>query len=361
MSEPPFLAQARFAGANRPVVYTDRGDCLMKTVADWQLAHPGPRHPAKWTNATWYRGLIELAKLDSTGGYWEKLRAIGEGLDWKPQDNIFHADDLGIGYAFLECHRKFGDPRMLQGIKDRLDYIIANRATAPLDEGPQEENKRWWWADALYMAPPTLVILHRITGDAKYIEFMDEEWWTTTEHLYDKEDHLFFRDARFLNSIREADGRKMFWSRGNGWVIGALTHVLSEMPADFPNRPRYVQLFREMTARLVALQPADGVWRASLLNPEGFPVPEASGSVFHTFALAWGLNNGLLDPAVFAEPLRKAWNGIVGLVRPDGMLGNVQQIGGRPQPTQPDQTQEYAVGGLLLAAAEIHRLAGQIA
>ncbi len=50
-----------------------------------------------------------------------------------------------------------------------------------------------------------------------------------------------------------------------------------------------------MAARVKALQPADGLWRTSLLAPEAFPHGEVSGSGFFTFALTWGINNGLLD------------------------------------------------------------------
>jgi hypothetical protein len=58
-----------------------------------------------------------------------------------------------------------------------------------------------------------------------------------------------------------------------------------------PERARFTALFREMAARLTALQKPDGYWPPSLLAPEGSP-PETSGTGFFVYGLAWGVWNG---------------------------------------------------------------------
>ena len=40
--------------------------------------------------------------------------------------------------------------------------------------------------------------------------------------LFDKEEKLFYRDHRYFNQ-KEANGTKVFWGRGNGWVLGGLS------------------------------------------------------------------------------------------------------------------------------------------
>ena len=54
-----------------------------------------------------------------------------------------------------------------------------------------------------------------------------------------------------------------------------------------------------MAEKIKTLQPADGLWRTSLLSPESFDHGEVSGSGFFTFALAWGINNGFLNKASY--------------------------------------------------------------
>ncbi|XES01220.1 glycoside hydrolase family 88 protein [Streptomyces sp. S1D4-11] len=60
--------------------------------------------------------------------------------------------------------------------------------------------------------------------------------------------------------------------------------------------------------------------------------------------------------------MARAWNGLVTTaVHPDGFLGYVQNVGDRPESSQPvtyDSTANFGVGAFLLAGAELARLAG---
>src|SRR5207249_10204649 len=103
-------------------------------------------------------------------------------------------------------------------------------------------------------------------------------------YLYDKQERLFYRDSRFF-SQRERNGKKVFWSRGNGWVLAGLARVLQYLPPDYAGRGRFVALFQEMARRIADLQGPDGSWRASLLDPDSRPNPETSGTGFFTYAL----------------------------------------------------------------------------
>ena len=121
---------------------------------------------------------------------------------------------------------------------------------------------------------------------------MDAMWWDTTDHLYDSVEHLYFRDGRFFDK-KENNGKQVFWSRGNGWVLAGLVRVLQYMPEDYPTKERYRFLFQEMAGRIASLQCEDGFWRSSLLDPESYPGGESSGTALFTYAMAWGINSGL--------------------------------------------------------------------
>ena len=122
----------------------------------------------------------------------------------------------------------------------RLDYVMANpsKGTLYLDYGDAQTLERWSWCDALFMAPPVYVKMANITGNEKYVAFMDKEFKATYDFLYDKEEHLFYRDRRYFpEKIREANGQKVFWGRGNGWVMGGLVSILKDLPQDSKYRP----------------------------------------------------------------------------------------------------------------------------
>ncbi len=125
----------------------------------------------------------------------------------------------------------------------------------------------------------------------------------------------------------EANGKKIFWSRGNGWVVGGLVRLLKELPKAHPKRDFYLKQYRDMMNRVVELQQPDGLWRSSLLDPASYPGGEASGTGFYIYAMAWGINNKLLDKKKFLPSVKKAWIGLNTLVHADGKVGWTQPIG----------------------------------
>ena len=140
-------------------------------------------------------------------------------------------------------------------------------------------------------------------------------------------------------------------------MLAGLARVLEVMPADSPQRKFYEQQFKEMAAKITSLQQEDGLWRASLLDPDSFPLKETIGSGFFTFGLAWGINHGLLERAKFEPAAHKAWAALVGCVTPEGKLEHVQPVGADPKKFLPTDTEVYGTGAFLLAGSEIYRLA----
>ena len=139
-------------------------------------------------------------------------------------------------------------------------------------------------------------------------------------------------------------------------MIAGLARVLQYLPRNHPDRPRFERQFSDMAAKVLSCQQADGLWRASLLDPASYPLRETSGSGFFTYALAWGVNQGILDPGKYAPAVRRAWDALVGCVEPDGKLAHVQPIGADPKRFSEDSTEVYGVGAFLLAGSEVYRL-----
>jgi rhamnogalacturonyl hydrolase YesR len=205
------------------------------------------------------------------------------------------------------------------------------------------------------MAPPTWARLYAATGDERYLDFAVTNFWRTTDYLYDQDEKLFFRDSTFFKKTG-TNGKKIFWSRGNGWVLAGIVRALQYLPMNSPERPRFERLFKDMADKIVSLQQPDGLWRASLLDAEDFPTPEASGSALFTYGLAWGVNQGLLDRAKFEPAVRMAWPALAGCVNADGRLTHVQPAGTGPAKFSADATSPYGGGVFLLAGSEVYRM-----
>jgi unsaturated rhamnogalacturonyl hydrolase len=329
-----------------------RADILkaVKKVADWQLKESESRYNIGWTFAALYDGLLAASKATGDSRYHDRVLQVAEENHWTLGPRFVHADDNAIGLTYLAFYaEKPAAHERLDPTRDGMDKVLAR------PDDPAEN--LWWWCDALYMAPPVLAQLSVATGDLKYLNFMDHEWGLTTGALYDPGEHLFFRDKRFL-TMHEANGQKVFWSRGNGWVLAGLALVLQRMPPQFPGRDKYVSQFREIAERIAGLQQPDGLWRASLLDPGAYPNPEISGSAFFTYAMTWGINNGILDRKKYLPVVTKAWEAMLNHVYATGRLGSIQPIGGEPGKFKPSSSYVYGVGAFLLAGSEFSQLAG---
>jgi rhamnogalacturonyl hydrolase YesR len=305
-----------------------------------------------WEMGTLYHGLLALQEISRRPVYRAALREMGELNHWSLGPRFYHADDHCVGYVYLAFAAEEKNPLLLADVQSRFDWILKHPSTQPMDINQGQQ--RWTWSDALFMAPPVWLKLALSTGDRAYLEFMDREWWATANALFSPEEGLFFRDANSL-ARREGNGRHVFWSRGNGWVLASLALLLEDLPQDFPSRAKYENLFKMLAGRVAALQPEDALWRSSLLNPTSSPHPESSSTALFCYAFARGARLGLLDNE-YALRAARAWNALQSYVRSDGHLGAIQQPGAAPGSAGLDSTAPYGVGAFLMAGAEIYQL-----
>jgi unsaturated rhamnogalacturonyl hydrolase len=318
-------------------------------VADWQLARAEPIFSQQWTYAALYDGLLAASKTTGDPRYQDAVVKMAARFDWKLLDARFpHADDMALGQSYVDLYLETHDPVRMTDAKTILDRLIV------LPDDPAK--LLWWWCDALFMAPPVLARMSAATGDRRYLDYMDREWWQTSASLYDPVEHLYFRDSRYFTQ-KEKNGQKIFWSRGNGWVMGAFAKVLEVMPKDYPGRRKYISQYKEMADRIASLQGGDGLWRSGLLDPGAYDLPEVSGTAFFIYSLAWGINHGVLDRAKFKPVVERGWTGMLAHIYTDGRLGSIQPIDGQPGKFKPSASYVYGVGGFLLAASELDSLA----
>ena len=307
-----------------------------------------PNFDQDWTFAALYAGFMAVPEAANGKKYQDAMLEMSKGFQWQPGPRLAHADDHAIGQTYLDLYFQHRDPAMIAPIRERMDAVMQ------LKDDP--EKPLWWWCDALFMAPPVLAKLARATGDRKYLDFMDHEWWITSGLLYSPDDHLYYRDKTFFGA-HEKNGNKVFWARGNGWVFAGLARVLSEMPADYPSRPKYVAQFKEMAEKIASLQDSDGLWKAGLLDQADYKLPENSGSAFFAYGFAWGINSGILDKKKYEPVAEKAWQGLLSHVYEDGRLGCIQPVGAAPGAFTETSSYVYGVGAFLLAGSELYRLA----
>ena len=307
-----------------------------------------------WVSGVLYNGLSDWAEITDKKEYFDFMKRIFSRYYWQLGNRMYHGDDLCVGQVYLDMYAKYKQEKMWIPTKARIDWIIENPPIGNIDI-TKGVSDRWWWCDALYMAPAIFTRLYTLTGDKKYLKFAHKEYLDCYEHLYDKDEHLFFRDGKYLNA-KDEKGGKVFWSRGNGWVLGGLAEVLKYLPEeDKKYRPFYEQLLQEMSEKIASLQREDGYWRTNLLNADIYPMPETSGTGLFTYAIMYGINQGILPADKYLPIVRKGWDAMVKAVNTEGKVGWTQMVAQKPGKVVKKDTRAYSVGSLLMIASELYR------
>jgi rhamnogalacturonyl hydrolase YesR len=349
-----------YSGFNNPTEGQVSRQSVIDTaerVFDWQQQHPTGVGLWEWQYGAFYSGLMDLYLVDPKIKYLKSMVEMGNTYNWAIRPRPYDANVLAIGHMYIDLYNILKDLKII----DKTGYCLdANFQRDPKIPDVKFKDNRYWynwwsWCDALYMAPPTYAKYAAATGQLKYLDKMDELYKITYDYLYDKEEKLFYRDDRYFDKKTPA-GKKIFWSRGNGWVIAGLTKVLQVMPKDYRNVKFYETLFQEMASRLKDLQLKEGHWPSSLLDPSLYNGIETSGTGFYCYALAFGINNGYLNKTEYLPTVEKAWKLLVQCVQADGKLGYVQKVGDSPAAVSSDDSEAYGSGAFLSAASEVAKL-----
>lgn len=337
---------------------------IMQHVADWQIAHydglysgqKEPHHALDWTNGALYVGMVKWAAMADDDTYYNWLKEIGDKHEWKLHQRIYNADDHTVGQMYIDLFDKYKDSAMIRPTKERFDFIMLHPAMTSLHWKTPYHQDRWNWCDALFMSPPVWAKLYKLTGEQKYVDFMVDEYKATTDFLFDKEEHLYYRDESYIGKFDH--GTKIFWSRGNGWVFAGLANIMNTLDPQSEEYAYFLKIYKKMAEKLITIQSSEGHWAMSLLGQEFYPTPETSGSSFFIYGLAWGINNGILDKPTYGRAVEKGWNAMVDHVTGEGMLGYVQPIGAAPGNAWPNKTEVYGTGAFLSAGSEVYKMFG---
>jgi len=313
-----------------------------------------------WTRGTYYEGLMALYKLKPDPEYLKYAVNWGEFHKWGLRNGVKtrNGDDQCCGQTYIDLYLmdRSKDER-IRDIKTCIDNMIV---TDKIDD--------WSWIDAIHMSMPVFARLGFIYNDSKYFDRAHEMYlYTKLKHgdhgLYSNEDHLWWRDKDFDPPYLEPNGEDCYWSRGNGWVVASLVRTLEFLPDKSPYRKEYVNTLKQMFKALVKVQRDDGYWNVSLHDPSNFGGKELTGTAMFTYAMAWGINNGIVSRKKYQPVVRKAWDAMVNnSLHPNGFLGFVQGTGKEPKDSQPvgydtvPNFEDFGLGCFLLAGSEVYKL-----
>lgn len=345
---------------------------FMKKVPDPTApSFVGQQRPSNiWTRAVYYEGLLDLYSVYPDNSYFDYAYKWGKFHDWSFHggDVTRNADNYAVAQIYMLLHDLDPEEVNLHHVRALMNMLV--NAPTQMD---------WWWIDAIHMGLPGMTKYGRLTSNRAVY---DKAWeiYQGTKYkqggigLFDSRHDLWYRDANFLAPYKEPNGKPCFWSRGNGWVMFALTRAIDNLPQpvkdiynqvieDF-HRQDYSYDIQAMAKALLPLQRVDGFWNASLMCEENHGGMETTGTALFVASLAWGIRNGVLPEKTYLQPMLRGWYALVAnSIRNEGSLGYVQGTGAKPADgapwtatTTPD-FEDFGIGCFLLAASEVYKIA----
>lgn len=330
----------------------------------WQTNNP-PATRAFWDVAAYHTGNMEAYFITKNEAYRKYSEAWAEHNNWMGAKGNNKAD-WKYSYGEKDDYVLFGDWQIC--FQTYIDLYNINKDEKKLARAREvieyemstPNNDYWWWADGLYMVMPVMTKLYKVTGNALYLNKLYEYFSYANSIMYDKEESLYFRDAKYVYpKHKTANGKKDFWARGDGWVFAGLAKVLADLPENDVHRVEYSSKYKGMAEAIKKSQQAAGYWTRSILDSAHAPGPETSGTAFFTYGLLWGINNGYLNEKQYLPVAIRGWNYLaITALQPDGKIGYVQPIGEKAilgQVVNQNSTANFGVGAFLLAACEMYR------
>ncbi len=228
------------------------------------------------------------------------LRVISEGIE----NTANHVDANVYGILPLELYMHTGDHRLLQQGMELAD----GQWKDPLPDGLTSQTR--FWIDDVWMIGSLQVQAYRITGDTTYLNRAAREI------------------AAYLKTLQQPNGlfhhgpeAPFFWGRGNGWVAAGLAEVISELPEDHPLFEPINRGYMKMMTSLLEFQAPNGMWR-QLIDVET-SWEESSCTGMFAYAMAVGVQEGILDKEQFGPSYREAWMALTDRITPEGKLEGV--------------------------------------
>ncbi len=224
------------------------------------------------------------------------------------------------------------------------------------------------WVDSLMMFSVFPMRYANENHDSDLLNFAARQPRLYGKYMQDPQDKLWYH-SYWVKSKTHYPRKKIYWGRGNGWVICALPMILDYLPDQHEERTEIIKIFQETSERLLKYQREDGYFE-TVLNTDGKTYRESSATALIAAGWMHGVRCGWLDEC-YIEPAKKAFRAVVDNFQAHDGLVYMTEISGPtiPMPVAPylgyklipkGKNWSYGIAAVLFAAMEYEKLKTKI-
>ncbi len=328
-------------------------------LADLSAARADPGHLRwMWGDALY---LWALTELDAFIG---EDRYLGLAAKWCARfaarpPRVDQSDTCAPGLVTWAVHRRTGDPLCLALTRRVVDYLEHEPrlyGDAPNHLGHSPEGRlypRSVWVDSLMMFGVLAARYAADTGNKALLELAARQPGLYAGLLQDQATGLF-RHSWWASRAAPYPAGRIFWARGNGWVLASLPMILAELGPDHPEREGIIAVIRRLAAAILPLQRADGWWDTLLESP-GRSYRESSATALFAAGLMCSAREGVLDPK-YGEAGIRAFDALVDSLGAPGSKPSMREVSAPTIPLPVFPRLGYGLAALFLAAIEREKL-----
>ncbi len=327
----------------------------------WMGSHPPQSMAWNWGEAVLALGLQAVHRATNDDAVLEYIQTwvdyhLARGVHINRNDAVVPVTSALYLYDVL------GDPAYLDLVDQAETYL--DEVAPRLDDGAIAHmmiTPNQIWVDSLFMFGTFDAMDGAITGNITAFDALAEQFRLFRTHLVSQNFGLYWHMYDEIVD-RHVSGTPTFWARGNGWALASLAVLLTELPADHPDRPALVSAFTSHAAAVMTWQDVSGLWW-TVLNRPGDTYLETSASALFCFALLRGAHLGILGSNAEAAA-EKALTGLVSVIDYDDEGNPV--VTGISKATNPGpywmyarvpvgDDEPYGVGAVMMAFEEAGR------
>lgn len=332
-------------------------------LADYITSVTEPKMKWMWGEALLGYALDELDKVNDTTSYTDFLTKYCDY--WVKKDPAVDQSDTAapglITYAMYKRtknndYKKLTE-KVLNYIKNepRLVYDCLNHLGS---SGKSKIYPKSVWVDSVMMFSVFTSLYASENNDKELIEFAARQPKQYAEMMFNNKYNLWAH-SYWVKTKKAFPRRKIFWGRGNGWIICAFPMILENIGLNHPEAPQIIELFRKTSDALLECMNEDYTFN-TLLKHKSYR--ELSATALISAGWIHGIRNGYLDEK-FKEPAIKAFYACVNAIeeKEEGMF--FKEISGPTIPlpifpklgyklTPKNANWSYGLAALIFAAIE---------
>lgn len=286
---------------NRVVELTD----YITSVAD-------PKMKWMWGEALYGYSLTTLDKAMNTEKYVEFLKGYCDYYV-ENQPRIDQSDTSAPALITYEMQKKTGNKdyekltnRVLQYI--RYEPRLIDDAINHLGNSPEGKlYPKSIWVDSLMMFSVFTSLYAKETKDQELLNFAARQPRLYANYMMDKKDNLWYH-SYWVKSKSHYPKKKLYWGRGNGWVISALPKILDNIEGHKESEG-IKEILRKTSAALLPYQREDGTFE-TVFNKKGKTYRELSATALIADGWLHGVRKGYLGQE-YLKPAIKAFKAVV--------------------------------------------------